>query len=198
MTIAATPLGGHGVRLLPLIPEHASALAAAAADGALWQIRYTSVPKPADVPAYIARALQMQAHGERMVFAVEDTISGRVIGTTSYYRIDPAIRRVYIGYTWYGASAQRTHVNTASKLLLLEHAFGPLGCAVVAWRTDVLNTRSQHAIERLGAQRAGVLRHDQLRSDGSVRDTVEYSLLATEWPPVRTRLLQRLHAAPPC
>ena len=187
-------LQGHGLRLEPLTLQHEPGLRAAAADGELWNLRVTSVPRPEDTAAYIAQALDMQARGERLPWAVMEEASGRVLGCTSYHDLIPAVRRVEIGWTWYARSVQRSHVNTAAKLLLMTHAFDILGCTVVGWRTDILNLTSQRAIERLGAHRDGVLRSHALRRDGSIRDTVMYSLLASEWPEVRARLSARLQA----
>lgn len=185
-------LRGHGLRLEPLAPGHEAGLRAAAADGQLWRLRVTSVPEPEQTRAYIETALQARAQGQRLAFAVIDEASGRVLGSSSYHDILPAVRRLEIGYTWYAKSVQRTHVNTSCKLLLMSHAFDTLGCAVVGWRTDHENHASQRAIERLGAQRDGVLRGHALRRDGTVRNTVMYSMTADEWPPVRARLLERL------
>ena len=185
-------LQGWGIRLEPLSPAHCAGLQAAAAVDDLWQLRITWVPHPDDAAHYIDTALQQHAQGLRCPWAVVDAHSERVLGTTSYHDIVPSAQRLEIGHTWYARSAQRSHTNTAAKLLLMQHAFDTLGCAVVGWRTDILNTRSQQAIERLGAHRDGVLRHHQARRDGSVRDTVMYSMLAHEWPPARTRLLQKL------
>ena len=189
-------LQGHGLRLEPLGLQHEPGLRAAAADGELWNLRVTSVPRPEDTAAYIAQALDMQTRGERLPWAVVDAASGRVIGCTSYHDLIPAVRRVEIGWTWYARSVQRSHVNTAAKLLLMTHAFDTLDCTVVGWRTDILNLTSQRAIERLGARKDGVLRSHALRRDGSIRDTVMYSLLASEWPEVRARLSARLQAPP--
>ena len=189
-------LQGHGLRLEPLTMEHEPGLRAAAADGELWNLRVTSVPRPEDTAAYIQQALDMQTRGERLPWAVLDANTGRVLGCTSYHDLIPAVRRVEIGWTWYARSVQRSHVNTAAKLLLMTHAFDTLGCTVVGWRTDILNLASQRAIERLGAHRDGVLRSHALRRDGSIRDTVMYSLLASEWPEVRARLSARLQAPP--
>jgi RimJ/RimL family protein N-acetyltransferase len=177
------------VQVVPLKPEHAPGLAAAAADGELWRLRITSVPAPGDEPAYIQTALTTD---DRVAFAVLDGVTGLVLGSTSYHDIVPAVKRVEIGYTWYGRSVQRTHVNTACKLLLLTHAFDVVGVDVVGWRTDNENYASQKAIERLGARWDGQVRHHQLRRDGSVRDTVLYSMLASEWPAARQRLIGRL------
>ena len=185
-------LRDHGVRLEPLDLEHAEGLAAAAADGQLWTIRVTSVPEPQDTRAYIEAALQGREQGHRFAFAVLEDATGKVLGTTSYHDIVPAVRRVEIGYTWYAKSVQRTHVNTSAKLLLLAHAFGSLGCEVVGCRTDNFNFASQRAIERLGAKKDGVIRGHALRRDGTIRDTVMYSMRAGEWPEARAQLLYLL------
>jgi RimJ/RimL family protein N-acetyltransferase len=185
-------LRDHGVRLEPLGLEHEAGLAAAAADGQLWTIRVTSVPEPQDTRAYIEAALQGREQGHRFAFAVLEDATGKVLGTTSYHDIVPAVRRVEIGYTWYAKSVQRTHVNTSAKLLLLAHAFGSLGCEVVGWRTDNFNFASQRAIERLGAKKDGVIRGHALRRDGTIRDTVMYSMRAGEWPEARAQLLYLL------
>ena len=182
-------LRSRGVRLEPLTLAHEDGLAAAAADGQLWRLRVTSVPAPGDTRAYIDTALQMREAGSRLAFAVVDEATGRVLGSTSYHDILPAVRRLEIGYTWYAKSVQRSHVNTTCKLLLLGHAFDVLGCQVVGWRTDNFNFASQRAIERLGARKDGVIRGHALRRDGTVRDTVMYSLRAGEWPESRAQLL---------
>ncbi|MGB6241615.1 MAG: GNAT family protein [Castellaniella sp.] len=189
---APVTLEGHGIRLIPLDTAHAAGLRAAAADGELWHLRVTSVPEPEQTDAYIDTALQGQAAGHMLPFTVTDAASGQILGTTRYHDIVPALARLEIGYTWYGLSRQRSHVNTACKLLLLEHAFQTLEAAVVGWRTDNYNIASQRAIERLGARRDGVIRHHALRRDGTVRDTVMYSLMAGEWPEVRAHLQYQL------
>jgi len=176
----------NGVRLEPLSPRHADGLRAAAQDGELWKLRITSVPEPDQVDAYIATALEMRP--ARLAFAVIDAATDEVIGSTSYHDIVPNIARAEIGYTWYGQSRQRSHVNTSCKLLLLTHAFETLGCALVGFRTDNYNHRSQAAIERLGAKKDGVLRHHMMRRDGTVRDTVMYSITRGEWPEVKAQL----------
>jgi RimJ/RimL family protein N-acetyltransferase len=186
--IQPVTLRSRGVVLTPLSLDHEAGLRAAAADGELWNIRVTGVPAPDDTHAYIEARLQMREEGSGIPFAVIDEASGTVLGHTSYHDILPAVKRVEIGYTWYAKRVQRTHVNTTCKLLLLEHAFDTLGCGVVGWRTDNFNFASQRAIERLGAKKDGVIRHHQLRRDGTVRDTVMYSLLAGEWPEVRAHL----------
>jgi len=185
-------LSDDRVRLEPLSMHHLGGLLAAAADGELWNLRYTSVPEPADTAGYIERALQHQAEGHRLPFAVIDLASGDVIGTTSYHDIAPAVERIEIGWTWYARRTQRTHVNTCAKMLLLIHAFETLGAKLVGWRTDNFNHASQRAIERLGARRDGVIRHHHLRRDGTVRDTVMYSLTAGEWPEVKAHLQWQL------
>ena len=182
----------NGVRLEPLALSHEEGLRAAAADGQLWTLRITSVPEPQDTRAYIENALKMRQEGSRLAFAVVDDASGNVLGSTSFHDIVPALRRVEIGWTWYARSVQRSHVNTTCKLLMMGHAFDTLGCAVVGWRTDNFNFASQRAIERLGARRDGVIRHHALRRDGTVRDTVMYSMLAGEWPEAKAQLLYLL------
>ncbi len=178
------------VRLEPLSLDHVDALKAAAADGELWNIRVTSVPDPDDTRGYVERALAMQAQGHRLPFVVVDLENAnRIVGSTSYHDIVPAIDRLEIGWTWYAKSTQRTHVNTGAKLLLLTHAFETLRAQLVGWRTDNYNFASQQAIERLGAKKDGVLRHHAVRRDGTVRDTVMYSVSAGEWPEIRAHLL---------
>jgi RimJ/RimL family protein N-acetyltransferase len=182
----------RGVRIEPLALSHEAGLRAAAADGELWKLRITSVPEPEQTRAYIEAALQMRQEGHRFAFVVLDDATDTVLGSTSYHDIVPAIRRVEIGYTWYRQSVQRSHVNTTCKLLMMGHAFDTLGCAVVGWRTDNFNFASQKAIERLGARKDGVIRHHALRRDGTVRDTVIYSMLAGEWPEAKAQLLYLL------
>ena len=175
------------IRLQPMSLDHVAALGAAAADGALWKLRVTSVPAPEDTQGYVERALAMK---DRLPFVVVDLENdNRIIGSTSYHDIVPAVDRVEIGWTWYAKSTQRSHVNTCAKLLLLVHAFETLGAKVVGWRTDNYNFASQQAIERLGAKKDGVIRHHALRRDGTVRDTVMYSVTAGEWPEVKAHLL---------
>jgi N-acetyltransferase len=185
-------LSERGVTLEPLSLSHEAGLREAAADGALWNVRVTSVPMPDETWAYIETALSMREAGNRFAFAVLETATGRVLGSTSYHDILPAVRRLEIGYTWYAQQAQRTHVNTTAKLLLMRHAFETLGCAVVGWRTDNFNFASQRAIERLGAKKDGVIRGHALRRDGTIRDTVMYSMRAGEWPEARAQLLYLL------
>ena len=180
------------VLLEPLTLAHEAGLAAAAADGELWKIRVTSVPEPGATRAYIETALQMQAQGTRLPFVLLDATTGQVVGSSSYHDIVPAVQRLEIGYTWVAASRQRSAVNTTAKLLLMAHAFDTLGAQLVGWRTDNFNFASQRAIERLGARKDGVIRHHAVRRDGTVRDTVMYSLTAGEWPEVRAHLEYQL------
>lgn len=182
----------NGIRLEPLGPEHHDGLVAAAADGELWKLWFTSVPDAAGASKYIDAALKGQADGHMLPWAVRDLADGSLVGSTRYHDIVPAIDRVEIGYTWYAARCQKTHVNTTCKLMLLSHAFDTLGCKVVGLRTDNFNFVSQKAIEGIGAKKDGVLRHHQARADGSVRDSVLYSILASEWPDVRRHLELRL------
>ncbi|MBB3179697.1 GNAT family N-acetyltransferase [Variovorax sp. Sphag1AA] len=181
-------LKARGIALVPLTLSHEEGLRAAAADGELWKIRVTSVPEPHETRMYIENALKMRDDGNRFAFAVTDEATGTVLGSTSYHDILPAVKRVEIGYTWYAKRCQRTHINTTCKLLMLTHAFDALGCHVVGWRTDNFNHASQRAIERLGAKKDGVIRGHALRRDGTIRDTVMYSLRSGEWPEVRAQL----------
>ncbi|OQW87017.1 MAG: GNAT family N-acetyltransferase [Rhodoferax ferrireducens] len=185
-------LTARGITLLPLTLEHESGLRAAAADGELWNIRVTSVPEPEATRKYIEDALAMREAGNRFAFCVTETATGKVLGSSSYHDILPAVKRVEIGWTWYAKSVQRSHVNSTAKLLLMTHAFEVLGCHVVGWRTDNFNFASQAAIERLGAKKDGVLRGHALRRDGTIRDTVMYSLRSGEWPEVKAQLLYSL------
>jgi len=185
-------LSGRGIQLVPLTLAHEAGLRAAAADGQLWQLRITSVPEPEETRAYIETALSGRDTDARFAFAVLDEASGTVLGSSSYHDILHAVKRVEIGYTWYAARCQRTHVNTTCKLLMLTHAFETLGCHVVGWRTDNFNHASQRAIERLGARKDGVIRGHALRRDGTIRDTVMYSLRSGEWPEVKAQLLYLL------
>jgi RimJ/RimL family protein N-acetyltransferase len=192
ISLAPVTLEGHGIRLEPLQLSHADALSTAVADGRLWELWYAAVPEPARVEAYIAAALGGQAAGHMLPWIVRELETGTVVGSTRYHDIEAAIDRLYIGYTWYGASWQRTHVNTACKLLLLSHAFDTIGCRAVGIRTDRLNIASQRAIEELGARKDGVLRHHLARRDGTVRDSVVYSILVTEWPDIKRHLATKL------
>ena len=179
----------RGIALVPLDLSHEAGLAAAAADGELWNLRITSVPAPEQTRKYIEDALKMREDGNRFAFAVTDEATGTVLGSTSYHDILPAVKRVEIGYTWYAKRCQRTHINTTCKLLMMGHAFDTLGCQVVGWRTDNFNFASQAAIERLGAKKDGVIRGHALRRDGTIRDTVMYSMRSGEWPEAKAQLL---------
>ncbi len=186
------------MRLEPLTPEHQVGIAAAAADGELWNLWFTAVPSPAQTAEYVATALAGQRDGHMLPWAVRDLRTGEIAGSTRYHDIVAAVDRVEIGYTFFGRRWQRGVVNTACKLLQLQHAFDTVGCQVVGWRTDNFNFRSQRAIEALGAKKDGVIRHHQARRDGTVRDSVFYSVLAAEWPDVRRHLelrLQRLQSS---
>jgi len=175
------------IRLEPMSLDHVDALKAAAADGELWNLRVTSVPTPEDTRAYVERALAMK---DRLPFVVVDLENAnRVVGSSSYHDILPVVDRLEIGWTWYASSTQRSHINTCAKLLLLTHAFETLNAKVVGWRTDNYNFASQKAIERLGAKKDGVIRHHAVRRDGTVRDTVMYSVTAGEWPEIKAHLL---------
>nr|WP_314486221.1 GNAT family protein [uncultured Kingella sp.] len=185
--LAPVTLSVNQVRLEPLTRQHEAGLRQAVQDGELWKMLVTTAPAPEDVAHYIQAALNT-----RMAFAVVDETTGEVVGTTAFYQPDADIRRVYIGYTWYRQSAWRTRINTTCKYLLLSHAFDTLGCRVVCWETDSLNTRSQAAIERLGAKKDGVLRCHKIRKDGTLRDTVAYSMLREEWAGVKVALVQKL------
>lgn len=185
-------LEGHGIRLEPLADQHQDELLSAAADGKLWELWFTAVPEPGQTREYIANALAGQEAGHMLPWAVRELASGSLIGSTRYHDIVSPIDRVEIGYTWYAKHWQRSHVNTSCKLLLLGHAFDALGCKVVGLRTDNFNFASQRAIEALGARKDGVLRHHQARRDGTARDSVMYSILASEWPDVRRHLELRL------
>jgi RimJ/RimL family protein N-acetyltransferase len=171
---------------------HADALAGAASDGRLWELWFTSVPAPDEAAAYVAAALEGQRLGQMLPWVVRELATGAIVGSTRFHDIVPTIDRVEIGYTWYAQRWQRSHVNTACKLLLFAHAFDTVGCRVVGLRTDNFNFASQRAIERLGAKKDGVLRHHQARRDGTARDSVMYSVLAGEWPDVRRHLELRL------
>lgn len=193
----STPtLTGRHVRLAPLHADHADGLRAAAADGALWTLRFTGVPGPDsdEAEAYIAAALAQRAAGHALPFAVFDA-AGDLVGSTRFYDIEPSVPRLKIGYTWYAARVQRTALNTEAKLLLLGHAFDTLGCESVTLETSHENLRSQAAILRLGAQRDGILRAHMRHRDGTLRDTHVFSILRAEWPAVAANLRAKLEAS---
>jgi len=192
ITLDPVRLEGHGVRLEPLAPEHQDGLATAAADGRLWELWFTSVPGPDETRRYIADALEGQRAGHMLPWAVRELETNAIVGSTRYHDIAAQIDRIEIGYTWYAARWQRSRVNTACKLLLLEHGFESLRCRIVGFRTDNFNFASQRAIEGLGAHKDGVIRHHYPRRDGTVRDSVMYSILASEWPDVKRHLSTRL------
>ena len=191
-------LEGHGIRLEPLTDAHTEALATAVTDGRLWELWFTSIPEPSGMDEYVAGALKGQREGHMLPWAVRELATDTIVGTTRYHDVVPALDRVEIGYTWYRQSRQRSNVNTTCKMLLMAHAFDTVGCKVVGIRTDAFNFRSQRAIEGLGAKKDGVIRHYNVRKDGTARDTVMYSILAAEWRDVRRHLELRLrrHAAP--
>jgi RimJ/RimL family protein N-acetyltransferase len=197
ITLSPVTLVGHGVRLEPLTPAHEAGIRDAASDGRLFELWFTAVPAPDQVAAYIAAANEGMAAGHMLPWAVRDVASDDVIGSTRYHDIVPAIDRVEIGYTFYAQRVQRSHVNTACKLLLLTHAFETVGCEVVGLRTDNFNFRSQRAIEGIGAKRDGVIRHHAARRDGTARDTYIYSILLDEWPDVKRHLEMRLQRNSP-
>ena len=190
--IAPIVLSGRHATLEPLAREHEEGLRAAASDGALWELWYTSVPPPERVGAYIETALDMRERLGAFPFVVRDLASGEIVGTTRYFNVEAAHRRLEIGHTWYARRAQRTAINTECKLLLLGHAFEQLGCIAVELRTSTFNFASREAIARLGARQDGILRNHMLLPDGTRRDTVVFSILDTEWPAVRKHLVFRL------
>ena len=192
ITLQPVTLEGHGVRLEPMEKKHEVGLAAAAQDGKLWELWFTSVPAPGETAAYIDTALKGQQDGHMLPWVVIELRSGAIVGSTRYHDIVAAADRVEIGYTWYAKRVQRSHVNTACKLLLFTHGFETLKCRVVGLRTDNFNFTSQRAIEALGAKKDGVIRNHWPRRDGTVRDTVMYSVLAAEWPDVKRHLETRL------
>ncbi|HEY5850571.1 MAG TPA: GNAT family protein [Lysobacter sp.] len=185
-------LRGMHVTLEPLLESHAAGLRAALAAGELSQLWYTNVPAPAQVESYIASALELQAGGKAMPFVVRDA-SGEIVGSSRYYDLDAAVPRVQIGYTWYAPKVQRTGLNTEAKVLLLGHAFEAMGCICVGFETSWFNLASRAAIARLGAKQDGVLRSHRRHADGSVRDTVAFSIIEPEWPAVKRNLLYKLH-----
>lgn len=185
-------LEGYGVRLEPMSHEHLDGIAAAAADGKLWELWFTAVPRPEETRAFIEYALHGQEQGHMLPWVVRESARGTVVGSTRYHDIVAPIDRVEIGYTFYAKRWQRSHVNTACKLLLFAHAFDTVGCKVVGLRTDNFNFGSQRAIAALGAKKDGVIRHHQARRDGTPRDSVMFSVLANEWPDVRRHLELRL------
>jgi N-acetyltransferase len=186
--IEPVTLRGQWATLEPLAREHAGALAAAASDGQLWRLWYTSIAPAEGMDDYVAAALDMRERLDAMPFVVRHNASGDIVGSTRFFNVDVKHRRVEIGATWYAKRVQRTPVNTECKLLLLTHAFEVLGCIAVEFRTHWFNHDSRAAIARLGAKQDGVLRNHQLMPDGSKRDTVVFSIIENEWPAVRQHL----------
>jgi RimJ/RimL family protein N-acetyltransferase len=191
--LTPTCLQDEHVVLEPLSFAHVATLEAAASDGELWNLWFTSAPAPGQTHAYVEKALQGHANGLMLPFAIREKSSGEIVGTTRFYDFVPELPRLAIGYTWYAKRWQKSHLNTACKRLLLRHAFESLDCVAVEFHTDHRNLDSQRAIERLGAHRDGVLRAHKRRPDGTLRDTVCYSILAGEWPDVDRWLGLRLH-----
>jgi RimJ/RimL family protein N-acetyltransferase len=185
-------LEGHFIVLEPMTLDHTAALSIAAADGELWKLWYTSVPRADEMKLYIEKALALKNVGESLAFAVRDKRSGEIIGSTRLCRWDQTNRRLEIGYTWYAKRVQRTYVNTEAKLLLLTYAFDTLDVMAVEFRTHWSNQASREAITRLGAKQDGVLRNHQLLADGTIRDTVIYSIIDSEWAEVKEKLHTRL------
>jgi N-acetyltransferase len=184
-------LHGRHVTLEPLRADHADGLRAALGNGELSKLWYTNVPPPEQAGSYIAAALEMQAKGQALPFVVRSA-EGTIVGCTRYYDLDPVVPRVQIGYTWYAPCVQRTGLNTEAKLLLLGHAFEAMGCICVGFETSWFNHASRAAIARLGAKQDGVLRSHRRHADGSVRDTVAFSIIESEWPAVKRNLLHKL------
>ena len=190
-------LAGRHATLLPLAAEHAEALARAAGDGELWRLWYTSVAPPEKMGEYVAAALDMRERLGALPFVVRDNASGDIVGSTRYFNVDAANRRLEIGHTWYARRVQRTPLNTECKLMLLTHAFETLGCIAVEFRTHLMNRQSRQAIERLGAKLDGVLRSHMRLANGTLRDTAVYSITAPEWPAVRANLEWQLQRPRP-
>lgn len=188
-------LTGQHVELLPLRAEHADALLNAAADGELWNLKVTVVPGPGTVEGYIAKAVKGLEEGTVLPFAIRDRRTGRIVGSTRFWKVDRANRKLEIGHTWLALSAQRTSINSEAKLLLLTYAFEELDCVRVQFTTDELNEKSRAAILRLGAVQEGIVRHERIMPDGRKRNSVRFSIIDSEWPEVKARLLQRLSRA---
>ncbi len=185
-------LDGQYVRLIPLQREHSGALETAVRDGEVWKVWYTYVPAPEEMAAEIDRRLELWRLGQMLPFAVMETRTGEIVGTTSYMNIHAAIRRVEIGTTWYARRVRRTALNTEAKLLLLRYAFEQLRCIAVELRVHSLNRESRRAVERLGAKLDGILRNHDLAKNGTLRDTCVYSILPGEWPTIEAHLLTLL------
>jgi RimJ/RimL family protein N-acetyltransferase len=190
-------LAGSLAALQPLEAGHRDRLLAAAADGELWKLRVTVVPGPAGIDSYIEQAVAGRADGAVLPFVIIERKSGRVVGSTRFWKIDRPNRKLEIGHTWLSLSAQRTGINTEVKYLMLRHAFETLDCVRVQFTTDVLNTRSRAAILRLGAKEEGIIRHERIMPDGRKRDSIRFSIIDTEWPAVKDRLRRLLAPAGP-
>lgn len=189
-------LSGEHVVLEPLSLSHVAALSLAVADGELWRLWYTNVPEPSEMKAYVTQAIEDARRGESFPFAVRDRVSGEIVGCTRICHWESEHRHLEIGYTWYAKRAQRTGINTESKLLLLTFAFESLDAIAVEFRTHWHNQASRQAIARLGAKQDGVLRNNSILKDGTIRDTVVYSIIDTEWPTVKSGLQFRLKQKP--
>jgi RimJ/RimL family protein N-acetyltransferase len=189
--IEPVTLTGRHVQLEPLAAAHHDALIDAASDGELWKLWYTSVPSPQTMRSWLETAISMRAHDD-LAFAIRDLRDGSIVGSTRYFRVDAANRRLELGHTWYARRAQRTGINTEAKLLLLGHAFEALQCIAVELRTHWMNRQSREAIARLGAKQDGVLRNHQRMADGTLRDTVVFSIIESEWPTVKRHLQYQL------
>ncbi len=185
---APVMLEGRHVRLEPLAREHEAGLSAAAADGQLWMLWYTSIPSPERTAAWMEAALETRDKQGALPFVIRETATGDIVGSTRYFNVDATHRRLEIGHTWYAKRVQRTAVNTEAKLLLLTHAFETLACIAVEFRTSFFNFASREAIARLGAKQDGILRNHQIQPDGTLRDTVVFSIIAPEWPAVKRHL----------
>jgi N-acetyltransferase len=188
-------LSGPHARLEPLSHDHIDGLTEAVKDGELWKLWYTSIPSPADMGKEIDRRLALQAVGSMLPFTVFDA-EGQIAGMSTYMNVDAANRRVEIGSTWYAKRMQRSALNTQCKLLLLTHAFEKLDCIAVEFRTHFFNHQSRRGIERLGAKLDGILRSHQIAANGTLRDTVVYSIIAAEWPTVKAHLTYQLNEKP--
>jgi RimJ/RimL family protein N-acetyltransferase len=190
--VEAVTLKGTHALLEPLAHAHEAGVKAAAADGELWRLWYTSVPAPEKTREWIDIAQDIRDRQGALTFVVREAVSGEIVGSTRYFNVDAANRRLEIGHTWYAKRVQRTAVNTETKLLLLTHAFETLDCIAVEFRTNFFNFASREAIARLGAKQDGILRHHQILPDGTLRDTVVFSIVAPEWPTVKKNLIWRL------
>jgi N-acetyltransferase len=184
-------LEGNAVTLEPLAMDHVEALKAAAGDGEYWKLWFANVPSPDQMENYVVKAIKNAKNGD-IAFAVRLNNTNKIVGTTRFYNVDESNRRPTLGYTWYAKSACKTSVNTESKLLLLRYAFEQKAAIAVEFRTHYFNQVSRAAIERLGAKQDGVLRSHQIMRDGSIRDTVVYSILQHEWPAVKNNLMNKL------